>query len=329
MRRASTVEGRGRPAIGIVLVLLASLTTVATASAEECGDADNSGAVTVTDGVQTLRAVAGLSTSCVASRCDVDGSGSVTVTDAVNVLRKAAELPINESCVGSRTQTIAAFIGEMTKIARTAAPRSAAAPALTTECDSGFIEQDGNTTRYVDCRFGTAVLNGSLTTVLVESTNVRFTFDYTYDGFQSQFLDSGFTFRQDGAVRTIIDTEQHVLIEDGSVTIQHSGSASGQEEYTLIKRGLTTDTDTGTVVAGELASALAAAGVIGIRSVTIGFVVGVVVDVAVEFDDGQRADFTYNLETQELTPVMAALDRSRRRDLNHGVLRSVEPRIVA
>lgn len=313
MGRASTAKALG----GTVVVVLACGAILATAAnAEECGDADNSGAVTVTDGVQALRAAAGLSTSCVASRCDVDGSGSVTVTDGVNVLRKAAGLPISEACVGSSTQTIAAFVGEMTKIARTAAPRSAAAPALTTECDSGFIEQDGNTTHYVDCRFGTTLLNGSLTTVLVESTNVRFTFDYTYDGFQSQALDTGFTFRQDGAVRTIIDTEQHLLIEDGSVTIRHSGSASGQEEYTLIKRGLTTDTDTGTVVAGELASALAAAGVVGIRSVTIGFVVGVVVDVSVEFDDGHSADFTYNLETQELTPVdTTAILGSRRRIL--------------
>lgn len=61
-----------------------------------------------------------------------------------------------------------------------------------------------------------------------------------------------------------------------------------------------------------------------IRSVTIGFVVGVVVDVSVEFDDGHRADFTYNLATQELVPVTTvAVIGSRRRVLRLGVSRTV------
>lgn len=63
-----------------------------------CGDADLSGAVTVTDGVQTLRAAAELSSSCTAARCDVDGSGAITVSDGVNVLRAAADLPIDANC---------------------------------------------------------------------------------------------------------------------------------------------------------------------------------------------------------------------------------------
>ncbi len=68
-----------------------------------CGDADGSGAVTVTDGVQTLRAAAGLSSSCTAATCDVDGSGSVTVTDGVNVLRKAAGLGAPDACPGAQS----------------------------------------------------------------------------------------------------------------------------------------------------------------------------------------------------------------------------------
>lgn len=63
-----------------------------------CGDADLSGAVTVTDGVQVLRAAAGLSSSCTLQRCDVDGSGSITVTDGVNVLRNAAGLSAISAC---------------------------------------------------------------------------------------------------------------------------------------------------------------------------------------------------------------------------------------
>src|SRR5262249_25682298 len=56
------------------------------------------GSVSVTDGVQTLRFAAGLSSSCTLEKCDVDGNGAVTVTDGVNVLRKAAGLTIAENC---------------------------------------------------------------------------------------------------------------------------------------------------------------------------------------------------------------------------------------
>ena len=62
------------------------------AAAQVCGDATGDGIVTVTDGVQTLRAAAQLATTCTTATCDVDGSGTITVTDGVNVLRKAAGL---------------------------------------------------------------------------------------------------------------------------------------------------------------------------------------------------------------------------------------------
>ncbi|MEO6025600.1 MAG: hypothetical protein ABIR79_01885 [Candidatus Binatia bacterium] len=63
-----------------------------------CGDADGSGAVTVTDGVQTLRAAAGLTTPCTLATCDINGSGAITVTDGVAVLRGAAGLPLGGTC---------------------------------------------------------------------------------------------------------------------------------------------------------------------------------------------------------------------------------------
>jgi hypothetical protein len=70
----------------------------ATAQAQECGDADGNGQITVTDGVNILRAAAGLSSPCTLARCDVDGSGSITVTDAVNLLRIAAGLSVELAC---------------------------------------------------------------------------------------------------------------------------------------------------------------------------------------------------------------------------------------
>lgn len=63
-----------------------------------CGDADGSGSVNVTDGVQTLRAAAGLPSPCTLARCDVNGNGEVSVTDGVQVLRNAAGLPLTGTC---------------------------------------------------------------------------------------------------------------------------------------------------------------------------------------------------------------------------------------
>jgi hypothetical protein len=80
--------------------LLVSTLCAATADARTCGDADGSGTVTVTDGVQTLRASAGLSSTCTVIRCDVDASDTITVTDGVNVLRKAAGLSAPDACPG-------------------------------------------------------------------------------------------------------------------------------------------------------------------------------------------------------------------------------------
>lgn len=78
-----------------------ALLVAGSASAQTCGDADGSGTVTVTDGVQVLRAAAGLSSSCTTARCDVDGSGGITVTDGVNVLRKVAGLSAPDACPGA------------------------------------------------------------------------------------------------------------------------------------------------------------------------------------------------------------------------------------
>ena len=68
-------------------------------TAEECGDADTSGSVTVTDGVLVLRTAAELGGGCqIASRCDVDGNGEITVSDGVLALRLAADLSATRNC---------------------------------------------------------------------------------------------------------------------------------------------------------------------------------------------------------------------------------------
>jgi hypothetical protein len=64
-----------------------------------CGDVDDNDVVSVTDGVQVLRAAAELSSDCTPEICDVDLSGTITVTDGVTILRKAAGLSIKENCI--------------------------------------------------------------------------------------------------------------------------------------------------------------------------------------------------------------------------------------
>jgi hypothetical protein len=69
-----------------------------------CGDANGDDAITVTDGVQVLRAAADLPSGCLgASVCDVDGSGTLTVSDGVNVLRAAAGLSATLMCGATPT----------------------------------------------------------------------------------------------------------------------------------------------------------------------------------------------------------------------------------
>ncbi len=63
-----------------------------------CGDADANGSVTVTDGVQTLRAAADLPSPCTLARCDMDGNGTLSVSDGVHVLRGAAGLTFTADC---------------------------------------------------------------------------------------------------------------------------------------------------------------------------------------------------------------------------------------
>lgn len=88
-----------RSLVGMAMILTCSV-LASTAQAQVCGDADGNGQVTVTDGVNVLRAAAGLSSGCAAraSLCDVDGNATVTVTDGVNVLRSAAGLSASLNC---------------------------------------------------------------------------------------------------------------------------------------------------------------------------------------------------------------------------------------
>jgi hypothetical protein len=137
-------------------------------AAQICGDADDNGTVTVTDGVQALRAAAGLSNIC-GSACDVDGTGSVTVTDGVNILRKAAGLPITESCVFTSedasevvSPSLSIFDG-ITKVPNINNSASAAAAAAR-DCENadGTAVRNRNVVTFTTCQIGGVILDGAI-----------------------------------------------------------------------------------------------------------------------------------------------------------------------
>jgi hypothetical protein len=85
--------------LATIVITLALDADAPATTPEQCGDADQNGERTVTDGVRVLRTAAELTGGCaVASRCDVDGNGAVTVSDGVAALRLAAGLPVELAC---------------------------------------------------------------------------------------------------------------------------------------------------------------------------------------------------------------------------------------
>jgi len=154
------------------------------ASAQICGDADDSGQVSVTDGVAALRAAANLPNGCGGGRCDIDGNGTITVTDGVNILRKAANLTIVENCplasvdqqVEELLQNTLGIFGQVTAIGSI----GQAADSFPCDNEDGFFVIDDETgeVEFTNCLFATIVFDGTLS---------------SDDGGNSLFLDLSFT----------------------------------------------------------------------------------------------------------------------------------------
>jgi hypothetical protein len=96
LRRMHTQVAVPALALTLLAVLLPTI-----GAAQVCGDPNGTGSITVTDGVQVLRAAAGLSSDCASGGCDVNADGETTVTDGVVVLRAAADLPAVLNCPGA------------------------------------------------------------------------------------------------------------------------------------------------------------------------------------------------------------------------------------
>ena len=147
--------------VAVVGTVIASGTPTHAAT---CGDANRTGSVTVTDGVLVLRAAAQLPAICPRERCDMNVDGDISVTDGVLALRVAAGVQTQVACSASQADVIFGQIVKNTGAGRIASPAGRARAAGTTEpCSGGgFTEDDGTTLRYVDCREGDFVTNGTL-----------------------------------------------------------------------------------------------------------------------------------------------------------------------
>lgn len=183
--------------LSIVVVALLGLGIAgafAPVAAQICGDADGSGAVTVTDGVLTLRAAAGLDSSCTDAVCDVDGSGAVTVTDGVNVLRTAAALPAADECVGAAGQP-ATVLSELVPLFSVALPY-ATGTKVTACANDGTVEdfppdEDGVDTAFSFCQVGNVEFDGdiivgpalfTLSVLEIDTADANEDFIASYDG---------------------------------------------------------------------------------------------------------------------------------------------------
>jgi len=161
----------------VALVVLGFVGNALPAAAQECGDADGSGSVGVSDGVQTLRAAAGLESLCTAAVCDIDGSGAITVTDGVSVLRKAAGLVVDERCDGLAGQP-ATVLKELQPLLKFGVGFATGTPV--TSCANGAdgeievtTDADGTDTSFFACQvdqvelFGNIIVGPSLLTFSV------------------------------------------------------------------------------------------------------------------------------------------------------------------
>ncbi len=283
MRR---VASRGLLRTLAAAVVVAASATIALAV---CGDANGDGRVTVSDGVQALRGAAGLSSAC-DDDCDVDGSGAVTVSDGVNILRKAAGLPVTENCpedenpVSSLIGHTLDIFGPLTKVG---AVGGAGVQAATAPCDnaSGTAEDVGDGFVFTNCDFG----------------------DVTFDGFLST-NEGGISFnnlqiRRRGDVVTLAGGLS-VGDVDGNAAL--SGVLDGDSQqlgnYVVTFQQAVTD-DQGNTLDGVLDFDTTDSTIPNVAQVTVTLTGATSLPVVVRFDDDSTANFTYNTNTDKLTPV--------------------------
>jgi hypothetical protein len=276
------------------LVAVVLFTATATVAAETCGDPDASGSVTVTDGVQTLRAAAGLSSSCTNATCDIDGNGTITVTDGVNVLRLAAGLSVTLGCPGggidaqvqNLLQSSLPIFGNLTKLGGSSS--ASARAAETQQCDNsdGFVTIDSSTGQltFRNCDLSGFKYDG---TFLVGQNQLQFEISFTD-------LSTGDSESLSGILgEEVID--QTVAV---SGAFQLSSALGG---FQIDFDHIVANPDTGLFVGGALQFTVQSGQLSAISRVALAFDPSNVAFVEVDLANGEMLPFNYDLVSGELT----------------------------
>ncbi len=306
----------GRHIAIVAGVLALGMTCGAPASAQTCGDADGSGSVTVTDGVQVLRSAAGLSSTCSAhaASCDVDGSGGITVSDGVNVLRKAAGISISESCPGGGDGT--ADVAEVTDVTVpflvlglqqipnvSVSSAGTVRAAATEQCEDGgsrMTTQAGvtatvtfNACRVSESGLGSFQFDGQIQAQLGLTSNVTFALIVT------DLSNDKVTEFQGTIQGTPRFPAGGFVVDGGPLSVR--GSNAGPEIFRLTFNQLTVDQNghlvSGSVEAEDTSDSFA------LDTAELEVQSSTTATVHVVRDDQSTQDYQLNLTTGDLTPV--------------------------
>ncbi len=302
-----------RTALALACAGMWGLGTAPGASAQVCGDADGNGSVNVTDGVQVLRAAAGLTSTCTqnANNCNVDGAGDITVTDGVNVLRKAASLAITENCPGGGTdddvQEITDRVVPFLKLGLDSIPNVSpgAAPADVEDCEDGGTrdtqqEGDNVTVTFSACKvsepgLGAFQLDGFIDLDLgFPSGSVTFELTVTD-------LSNGRLVDFDGTLTATVRLSGGFILDGGPLGVRDS--EGGPVVFTLTFDDLTVNNDgdieSGSVEAEDTSDSF------DLETAEIEVEDGndTAAELRVRRDDGSEDFFLIDLQTGDITPA--------------------------
>lgn len=282
--------------LGFVVALGA--TTLQPAFAQTCGDANDDDAVSVTDGVQALRAAAALPSVC-GEGCDVDGSGSVSVTDGVNILRKAAGLSFTAACqfTGEEAnEVVTPSTGIFDAIGKIPGIGDGAGAAAIEECeDGGTVNVDQTSAQsiaaFTDCEIGGVILDGAASRVTFGNGEV-----IAFDALTITRIKTGRSLTFSGQLA--VTTSQAGRRVSGALKVESETRGSFELRFTrvLLVGGSPRD--------GDLLIDLADADGGTIDSILITFVVGNELDVRVQLRNGQVKQFTLNRRTRLVRPLL-------------------------
>lgn len=289
MRRRVPKRGILSALAAVVVVGFAA----ASADAQVCGDANGDGQVSVSDGVQALRAAAGLPSVC-DDDCDVDGNGSISVTDGVNILRKAAGLAIVEACPAGDPMTSIIgnsvdLFGPLTKIGALggAGAQSVTPQGTTSPCENpgGGFDASASGFALDDC----------------EIDGISFTGFISRGGGSLGF--DGISLARRGDVFSLVGTLNVDQVQGNSETsgfLQTDSLLLGS--YSVLFQQVVSD-GVGQTLAGEIVIDTTQADLGDVAEIRVTLTGDRTLPVVVTYDDQSTQDFMYDTDADTLTPV--------------------------